>query len=129
MYMTIDYQKWCVVWNYCTGACMWFIIDRESPRSDVVTSFISGVFSSGCTYFICSISCFLNRDTADPKLNIVSTVVHPTSPFITVVLLLIVATVSNHGITVVRDNSYPLQPHSGCFPVYSFSIHDLAYYR
>ena len=65
-------------------------------------------------------SLFRRRDTADPEASMTSTVLFPTSPIITVALLLTVATVCEF-----RAAALPLSR----FPVDTFANHDLADYK
>ena len=52
-----------------------------------------------CTDFIGNMSLFLSKDAADPKSNMTSTEIFPTSPIITVAFLM-VATVTACGLIV-----------------------------
>ena len=74
-------------------------------------------------------SLFRRKDTADPESNMTSTVMLPTSPIITVALLLTVATVTFCESRVDWGGCFPLQLPLAHFPVDTFANHDLADYK
>ena len=67
-------------------------------------------------------SLFLSKDAADPKSNMTSTEIFPTSP-ITTVAFLMVATVTAVGL-LLKGRLLPYAATPFCFPADDFSIHD-----